>query len=82
VIVTGSLTGLPPRLSDVEEAKAHCRLPVILGSGVDAENIAGFYPAADGFIIGSHFKVDGHWANPVDPRRVENLMAVVGRLRG
>ena len=81
VIVTGGVTGEPPRLADVEEAKAHCRLPVILGSGVDATNIAGFYPTADGFIIGSHFKVDGHWANPVDLRRVETLMGLVRRRR-
>src|ERR1041384_2699640 len=66
VIVTGSTTGTPPTLADVREAKAHCRLPVILGSGVTRDNIADFYPHADGFIIGSHFKTDGHWAKPVD----------------
>lgn len=82
VIISGNVTGDPPQLADVEEAKTHCRLPVILGSGVDAENIAGFYPAADGFIIGTYFKVDGHWAKTVDARRVERLMAVVGKLRG
>jgi len=82
VIVSGNVTGDPPKLADVAEAKSHCRLPVILGSGVDAGNIASFYPAADGFIIGSHFKVDGHWANTVDQRRVESLMALAGRLRG
>lgn len=81
VIVTGSITGQAPQLADVEEAKTHCHLPVILGSGVDAENIAGFYPAADGFIIGSYFKVDGRWEKTVDARRVEKLMAVVGKLR-
>ena len=69
VIVTGSTTGQPPQLEDVREAKAHCRLPIILGSGVNADNIAGFYEAADGFIIGSYFKADGWWANPVDARR-------------
>jgi hypothetical protein len=82
VVVTGSVTGAPPQLAEVAEAKAHCRLPVILGSGVDASNIAGFYAAADGFIIGSYFKVEGYWANTVDPRRVESLMAVVEKLRG
>jgi hypothetical protein len=81
VIVTGSVTGDPPKIEDVREAKAHCRLPVVLGSGVDARNIAGFYPEADGFIIGTHFKVDGHWANTVDPRRVEAFMSAVAGLR-
>jgi uncharacterized protein len=81
VIVTGAATGEPPRLADVQEVKAHCRLPVILGSGVDADNIADFYPVADGFIVGSFFKQDGHWAGPVAPRRVEAFMKVVRGLR-
>src|SRR5499426_1462255 len=77
VIVTGSVTGDPPGLQDVEEVKAHCQLPVLLGSGIDADNIADFYQAADGFIIGSYFKVDGHWANPVDAERVRKLITQV-----
>lgn len=81
VVVTGSVTGEPPRLTDVEEARAHCHLPVILGSGVDAHNITDFYESADGFIIGSYFKRDGHWANPVDAERIERLMAAVTKLR-
>ncbi|MEP7337185.1 MAG: BtpA/SgcQ family protein [Acidobacteriota bacterium] len=81
VIVTGGVTGDPPKLADVEEAKAHCRLPVVLGSGVDDKNIAEFWPKADGFIIGSHFKVDGKWQNEVDARRVEKLVKVVETLR-
>ena len=48
---------------------------------MDARNIADFFPHADAFIIGSYFKVDGHWANPVDARRVEKLMEIVNRLR-
>lgn len=76
VIITGSATGDPPKLADVEEAKAHCRLPVVLGSGVDDKNIAEFQPKADGFIIGSFFKREGKWQNEVDARRVERFMAL------
>jgi hypothetical protein len=76
-IVTGNVTGDAPKLEDVREAKSHCRLPVLLGSGITPKNIADFYQAADGFIIGSHFKVDGHWANPVDPKRVKELVSIV-----
>jgi predicted TIM-barrel enzyme len=81
VIVTGSVTGDPPKIEDVREAKAHCRLPILLGSGVDVDNIATFFPEADGFIIGTHFKVDGHWANTVDPKRVEGFMERVRLLQ-
>ena len=81
VIVTGSVTGEPPSPADVKEAKAHCRIPVILGSGISADNISEFYNEADGFIVGSAFKVDGLWSNKIDPSRVVRFMAVVTKLR-
>ena len=80
VIVTGSVTGEPPRLEDVREAKAHSGLPVLLGSGVSAANLADYYALADGFIIGSAFKTDGHWANGVELARVRHLMDEARRL--
>ena len=78
VIVTGGTTGSPPLGSDIEDVRAHCRLPIVLGSGVDIENIANFHSAADGFIIGSSFKRDGYWANPIDSTRVKRFMEKVG----
>ena len=74
VIVTGSVTGEAPVLSDVQEAKANSQLPVILGSGINETNLHEFSNDADGFIIGTAFKVDGHWANTVDPVRVERFV--------
>jgi membrane complex biogenesis BtpA family protein len=81
VIVTGSATGKAPSLTDVQEGKAHCHLPVILGSGINAHNIAEFYKEADGFIIGTTFKEAGVWSKTVDPARVEDLIKVVSRLQ-
>ena len=81
VIVSGGVTGEPPTISDVREAKSHCSVPVYLGSGMTAENIANFYNEADGFIVGSSFKAGGSWANAIDPGRVERFMSVVEKLR-
>jgi membrane complex biogenesis BtpA family protein len=81
VIVTGDVTGKPPSRTDLQEAKSHCRLPVILGSGISADNIPDFYFEADGFIVGSAFKVEGHWSNTIDPSRVSKFMAIVSNLR-
>jgi uncharacterized protein len=81
VVVTGGVTGEPPRVADVREVKARCRLPVVLGSGIAADNLADFYREADAFIIGSYFKEGGHWSNPVDARRVEKLMEAVKRIK-
>lgn len=77
VIVTGSATGKPPSVSDMQEAKNHCGLPVVLGSGINETNITDFYDHADGFIIGSSFKMDGLWSNTVDPARLTRLMKAV-----
>ena len=78
VIVTGSVTGEAPRIADVQEAKQHCHLPVFLGSGISEGNIEQFYNEADGFIIGSAFKVDGLWSNTIDPARVNRFMQARG----
>ncbi|MDT4897534.1 MAG: uncharacterized protein QOH25_2611 [Acidobacteriota bacterium] len=75
VIITGSVTGEAPRVEDVREAKACAGLPVLLGSGISADNVADYYSIADGFIVGSSLKADGHWANPVELARVERLMS-------
>lgn len=78
-IVTGSATGRPPTIADVQEAKSHCRLPVFLGSGITSSNILEFYDDADGFIIGSSFKIDGLWSNTIDPGRVTDFLNVIQR---
>lgn len=81
VIVSGSATGAPPRAADVTEARSHCRIPVLLGSGVTPENVAEFYDAADGFIVGSYFKERGLWSNTVEPARVRRMSEAVLALR-
>ena len=75
VVVTGAVTGDAPKPEDVYEAKHATRLPVYLGSGVTAANVGQFLGHADGFIVGSEFKVAGHWAGAVDAKRVKRFMA-------
>jgi membrane complex biogenesis BtpA family protein len=80
VIVTGTVTGAAPQRTDVLAVKRQTRLPVYLGSGVTAKNLKSFFSAADGFIVGSEFKQDGHWARAVDAKRVAQFMAAHARL--
>jgi uncharacterized protein len=82
VIVTGTATGHAPRLEDVADTKLGTKLPVLLGSGVTAENLSEFYGEADGFIVGSHFKQDGTWTQPVDAKRVRRFLSEHARLGG
>jgi membrane complex biogenesis BtpA family protein len=74
VIVTGLVTGDAPTPEDIHAVKTATRLPVYLGSGVTAENVRLLSAAADGVIVGSEFKVGGHWAGGVDARRVARFV--------
>jgi hypothetical protein len=80
VIVTGTVTGDPPKVADIAAVRKRTSLPVYLGSGVTDKNLKQFHAAADGFIVGSHFKKDGVWSSEVDLRRVERFMAAHRRL--
>jgi membrane complex biogenesis BtpA family protein len=82
VIVTGSSTGHAPLPKAVAEAKRATRLPVLVGSGVTAENLIGFYQGADGFIVGSAFKSGGEWRGRLEPKRVQRFMAAHRKLGG
>ena len=77
LIVTGRMTGEAPVIDDVRDARSYSKLPVFLGSGTNPENIAQFVNDANGFIIGTAFKIDGIWSNTVDPRRVERLISAL-----
>jgi len=78
LIVTGRATGQSAALADLREVKAAAAgRPVFVGSGVTAQSAAELAQLADGLIVGSWLKVDGIVANPVDPRRVPELVAAV-----
>ncbi len=81
VIVTGFDTGTPPTVDKVESCKQRVKLPIYLGSGTTSENVAELLRAADGAIVGSYFKRDGHWKNPVDAERTRAFMKAVEALR-
>lgn len=72
LIVTGVSTGAPTSVQDVDEVKTS-GLPVVVGSGVDPDNIRSLASTADGLIVGSWLKEDGDWQKAVDRKRVQHL---------
>ncbi|MBI1777119.1 MAG: BtpA/SgcQ family protein [Proteobacteria bacterium] len=82
LVASGTRTGSPTEPREVEEIRSGTTLPVIVGSGLDPEQVPRLFAVADGAIVGQWLKRDGHWWNPVDPARVERLVAAVFRLRG
>lgn len=83
LIVSGPATGEPAdadHLEGVLDARddAAPDLPVLVGSGVTAGNVAELLDRADGAIVGTALKRDGETTNPVDPDRVAELVGVAG----
>jgi uncharacterized protein len=82
LIATGTRTGSPTQPGEVQQVRAGTTLPVIVGSGLDPDQVPALFSVADGAIIGQWLKHDGQWWNPVDPERVERLMKAVASSRG
>ncbi len=77
VVVTGTATGQPTEVGDLRAVSEAVELPVLAGSGVGLSNLPTSLSAADALIVGSAFKVSGHWSQPVDAARVESFMHAV-----
>ncbi len=74
VIITGASTGTKPSLEEIKLVKPAINIPVIAGSGITEENVNEYNDICDGLVIGSYFKKEGKWYNPIDPDRVERLL--------
>ena len=82
ILVSGPITGQPAQQSDLNAVCAAVKeVPVFANTGVNIDNVKDVLSVADGCIVGTHFKVDGHTWNAVDPARVKRFMGKVESLR-
>ncbi len=70
VIATGQRTGNSATLEEIEEVAGATDLPVLVGSGVTADNVVAILGVADAVIVASSLKDGGVWWNPVEADRV------------
>jgi predicted TIM-barrel enzyme len=81
VIVTGSTTGRSPEKTDLEDAisgASHSRVPLFIGSGLDADGVKGLPFDSDiRLIVGSSIRKGGHAGAPLDPKRIAGFMKAV-----
>jgi len=78
LIVTGAGTGEETAIDDLEQVReAVPDAPLLVGSGATAENVRSVLEFADGILVGSSLKTDGDLRKPVDPARVEAMVAVI-----
>jgi membrane complex biogenesis BtpA family protein len=81
VIVTGSSTGKAVYLHELKSLKDKIHIPVLVGSGVTADNVHEYWEYASAFIVGSYFKDNGYWQNPISEDRLEKFMQSISLLR-
>lgn len=75
ICVSGLTAGAPTDLQSLTVVKgAAGDVPVFVNTGVRAHNVGDQLAIADGAIVGTYFKRDGVFENPVDRARVTELM--------
>jgi uncharacterized protein len=80
LIVSGTATGKPADAAQLRAVRSVARAaPVLVGSGITADNAADYLDSSDGLIVGTWLKRDGRAANPVDPQRVRMLIERLAR---
>jgi len=79
ICVSGPITSQPADASGLAEVADAIggKVPVLVNTGFKAANAAELLRFADGAIVGSSLKVDGITWNPVEAKRVRELMAAV-----
>jgi len=77
VIITGSATGKEPSLEEIRSVKESINIPVLAGSGMTIDNVQDYNQYCDALIIGSYFKTDGKWYNPVEINRVKGIVKII-----
>ena len=83
VLVSGPITGEPAAMDDLRAVKAALPgVPVLANTGVRHATVAEVLAVADGCVVGSALKVDGHTWNAVDPARAAEFMARARAARG
>jgi len=83
ILVSGAITGEAAAMPDLESVKAVLPdTPVLANTGVKHTTVGDVLRIADGCIVGSSLKVDGHTWNAVDPDRAAEFMRLVREARG
>lgn len=81
VIITGWQTGAAANPYEIEAVKKQVNLPVIIGSGINIDNIETYLSISDALIVGSYFKKDGFWKNKLEAERIKRFMEKVDKNR-
>ncbi len=83
VLVSGIITGEAAAMTDLESVKRVLPdTPVLANTGIKHDTVGDVLRVADGCVVGSALKYDGHTWNAVDPDRAQDFMARARAARG
>ena len=76
ILVSGPMAGMEPDASTLAAVRdaVPAEIPVLLNTGARAETIAEHLRIANGCIVGSNLKVNGHTWNPIDRDRARRFV--------
>lgn len=75
LIISGTGTGRVADITDVQRVREACpSAEILIGSGINVDNVGEFLRYADGVIVGTSLKVGGKLFSAVDPKRVAALV--------
>lgn len=79
ILISGAGTGEAPSPEELTAARDALggAVPVLIGSGLQPDNVAALAPLADGAIVSSCLRRDGRAGAPVEPERVGRLVTAV-----
>jgi len=81
IIITGKSTGVEADIEELTQVKENTDIPILIGSGITYDNVDKYFNLANSFIVGSHFKIDGNWANKIDETRVKRFMSKINEIK-
>lgn len=81
LIISGAATGTVASTDELKAVGKVTNLPLLIGSGINLENIETYFSLADAFIVGSAFKKEGKWDHPIDETYVEQFMQKINSLK-
>ncbi len=79
VILSGPRTGEPADLARIADVRRAVAAPILVGSGVRADSVAGVLKLCDGVIVGTALETGGRSGAPVDSARVKAFVAAAKR---
>jgi len=74
IILTGDITGEEASVEDLKLLKKEINKPILIGSGINKDNVNVFLEHCDGVIVGTSLKKDNQTNNPISVINVKEFI--------